>query len=161
MTRIEKAAEVARLRAEGWTGTRIAKHMGLSTSYTYALIHDPDGSKDSKRKREKYGGACEECGTRTSYAKNAPARFCPEHAHLHPNVQAHAAAQREATARRTRTIERLWAEGYTLKQIAAVFGWSMGHVAVEFHRARANGADLPYRYRTGKRAGWKFERLAA
>lgn len=58
--------------------------------------------------------------------------------------------QRGSTARieRARVIERLWADGRSLKDIAAVVGMTPGSIRVEFARLRAKGlADLPHRIR--------------
>lgn len=59
------ANAAARLRADGLSTIEIAKRLGVSRSYVRALITDPDGSKESARKK-KYGGTCADCGGRTS-----------------------------------------------------------------------------------------------
>lgn len=58
--------------------------LGLSRSYTYSLIHDPDGTQDRARK-DSYAGVCETCGGPTSGA-DGPAeapRFCRHCAPAH------------------------------------------------------------------------------
>lgn len=57
------------------------------------------------------------------------------------------ACREEEKDRRARQIERWWGEGLRLPDIADLLGWSREHLAVEFHRLREQGYDLPYRYR--------------
>lgn len=64
MTRQLRAAEVARLKAEGLNGIEIAERMGISRSYAYELLSDPGGAADRARKAS-YGGRCENCGGTT------------------------------------------------------------------------------------------------
>ena len=87
--REQRAAEVAALLAEGLNGVQIADRLGLSRAYTYALIHDPDGSKDKLRKRA-YGRPCIDCGEQTSGSdghRNAPLRCDSCHRrHIHESA---------------------------------------------------------------------------
>jgi transposase len=53
-------------------------------------------------------------------------------------------------AERAHQIERWWAEGVSRKEIAARLGWTDNHVSVEFARLRADGFDLPYRYKLSR-----------
>lgn len=52
-----------------------------------------------------------------------------------------------ATLQRRTVIQRLWADGYSIRGIAEVVGRSPNAVQVEIHRMRAAGLDVPYRYR--------------
>lgn len=52
---------------------------------------------------------------------------------------------------RGKQIERWWAEGLTLGEIAERLGWTEKHVGSELHRLREKGYELPYRYRKGGR----------
>lgn len=67
--------------------------------------------------------------------------------------------QRVARIERATEIARLWADGWTMKRIAAEFGYSLNHMAVEFFRIRRDGlADLPHRYSPERRAAMKAGR---
>jgi len=100
MTRMKKAAEVARLRARGdLTLTEIARRMGISRQYVSALLHDPDGAKQRKREssytcgrcggnRDRKAKVCEECDMAIRHEKKtwtresviaAIQRFAAEH----------------------------------------------------------------------------------
>jgi DNA-directed RNA polymerase specialized sigma24 family protein len=48
---------------------------------------------------------------------------------------------------RCQQVERMWAEGATLREIAAALGTTIGAVGVQIHRMRAEGRDLPFRRR--------------
>ena len=75
----------------------------------------------------------------------------------HTQCRACYEAKRDAaTAARDRQLEQLWAEGKRTPEIAEFFGWTRNRVSVEVAYARRRGADLPYRYTTGKRAGKVF-----
>lgn len=43
-------------------------------------------------------------------------------------------------------IQQLWLSGASLRQIRAELGITRGYLAVEIHRMREEGWDLPYRY---------------
>lgn len=76
MTRQDRAVKAAELRAQGLTGMQIAKRLGIRRSYAYALLTDPDGSRDRARKRS-YNGTCIDCGASTDGSNgraNAPKR---------------------------------------------------------------------------------------
>lgn len=70
MTRAEGAARAAELKAQGLNGLQIAERMGIGKSQAYELLSDPDGSA-RKKQRERYAGACIDCGGRT-YAGQLP-----------------------------------------------------------------------------------------
>lgn len=61
--------------------------------------------------------------------------------------------RREDRHERAERIERWWAEGLTLRQIAAKLEWTTNHAGVEVRKLREMGYDLPFRYTTGRRAG--------
>lgn len=67
-SRAENAKRVACLHAQGLNGTQIAKRLGLSVSYTYGLLSDPDGHEARERKLNS-GGVCIRCGGRTDGSK--------------------------------------------------------------------------------------------
>lgn len=70
--RAEKAKIAARLREQGYLIQEIADRMGVSRSYTSALINDPAGEQDRARKKS-YQGVCERCGGPTSGSDGAAA----------------------------------------------------------------------------------------
>jgi transposase len=63
-TRAEWHTDFDRLRKQGMTGTAIAEKFGVGSPFVYAVLNDPDGSKDKARKAS-YGGTCVDCGKRT------------------------------------------------------------------------------------------------
>ncbi len=125
MTRAERAAEAARLLDEGLNGVQIAKRLGISRSYAYALINDPTGDGDRKRK-ERYGRPCiEGCGRFTSGSDgraNAPLRC----------IQCLHSLNEERDAR----ILEAWERGETGEQIAAREGLTYGQVQGTVDHAR-------------------------
>jgi hypothetical protein len=104
VTRAERAQVAAALRAEGLLQREIAERMGLSRSYTSALLADPTGDADKARK-DRYRGVCEACGGPTTGAEG-PAktpRFC---CHCAPNLL------RKWTPERIVEAAREWARRY-------------------------------------------------
>lgn len=77
MTRQEKSAEATALHKSGLTWQEVADEMGISRSYAYDLVRDPDYSKVRARKSS-YRGTCEECGGPTdgSNGRAKAPRFC-------------------------------------------------------------------------------------
>lgn len=70
MTRVEKAAEAARLRNQGLYAREIAERMGVATSTVSSWLCDPDGSQ-LKARKDGYRGICEECGGQTDGSEGA------------------------------------------------------------------------------------------
>ena len=72
-TRLEKYAEIRRMRGRGYPVKKIAEILGMKPGGVSAIINDPDGSKQ-KTRRERYRGVCRECGKETdgSSGFNAP-----------------------------------------------------------------------------------------
>lgn len=137
--RAERAAEVARLAAEGLTGRQIAARMGISRSYAYDLLTDPEGGAVRARKGRQ-GGVCEVCGAATSYGTGGPARRC--HRHGSPRS---AELQRERALPRYRRIVDLYRAGVPVSGIADNVGMTPASVSSALHRMRAEGWDVPYR----------------
>lgn len=73
--RAANAARVAELYAQGLNGLQIAAELGLSRSYTYELLHDPEGT-DAKERKTRYSGECIDCGGPTygGNGRHAPVR---------------------------------------------------------------------------------------
>jgi hypothetical protein len=102
--RQDRARQAAQLAARGMTGTAIAAELGISTSYAYGLLTDPDGSLVRERKRL-YDRQCADCGARidgTSPGKSTG--YCVT-----------CSAKRSGFARRVWTRERI---------IAAIHDWA-------------------------------------
>jgi hypothetical protein len=76
--RAKRARQAARLKErEGLNAREIAYRMGISKTYAFDLLNDPEGLKVKARK-ESYRGICEVCGAFTNGADGptrAP-RFC-------------------------------------------------------------------------------------
>lgn len=64
MDRLDRHARIMELREQGMAVKEIGPLMGLTESGVRSLLSDPDGSKQKKR-RERYQGTCERCGTKT------------------------------------------------------------------------------------------------
>lgn len=64
-TRAEWYATVKPMRDEGLTGLEIARRTGLSSTFVYELLGDPDGSKARARK-DRNRKPCRECGAPTT-----------------------------------------------------------------------------------------------
>lgn len=113
--RADRAAEAARLRAQGLVYREIAERMGISRSYAAALICDPDGSGDRARK-DSYRGECERCGASTngSNGRHAP-KLCND-------------CFQTRYAERNETLIEMWEAGVPVSRIAATLG--MTHTAV-------------------------------
>lgn len=71
-TRAKRATEAARLKATGMNGLQIARVMGVSNSYAYELLSDPEGSRVRARK-DGYRGVCRSCGELTDGSNGAAA----------------------------------------------------------------------------------------
>jgi transposase len=141
ISRQEKAAEARRLKDAGLTWQEAVASMGISRSYYYELLGDPDGVKVAARKR-KQGGVCETCGAPTSYGSNGPARHCAAH---NPGHAISARIQHERALPRRRRVQQLWAEGKTQGEIAEAVGTTEGTISVLMFTMRREGWDLPYR----------------
>lgn len=148
MTRLEKAAEVRRLRdEEGLYWHEIGGRMGLSRSYVWALYRDPDGSKDKARKAA-YGGECVDCGARTDGSDgraNAPKRC----------AKCHARRDEERNAR----IFEAWGRGESAAEIAAREGMTVTAVGSLVHHHRSRGRDLALHRRRNRELWPELERL--
>jgi hypothetical protein len=63
--RSEWLALATRMRAQGMSGLAIARELGLSHTFVYDLLNDPDGSK-AKARKARYAGVCVDCGAKTA-----------------------------------------------------------------------------------------------
>lgn len=65
MTRGELVTAAVDLRAQGLIVREIAERLGVSRSYAYELLTDPDGTR-AKERKARYAGECVDCGAHTS-----------------------------------------------------------------------------------------------
>lgn len=143
MTRAEKVARAQALRARGLKWQEVADEMGCALNTAKRYFHDPDGVRAhaenvrAGRRREQKARydykPCPRCGSPRAY----DATLCLSCA----NADKHTAQET-----RHRTIERLWREGATLREIAAALESTPASVGVSMVRMRQAGHyDLPYR----------------
>jgi DNA-binding CsgD family transcriptional regulator len=145
-TRKERARQAADLRANGLRLVDIASRMGLSVSYTWALLDDPDGSADRERKRS-YGGKCEDCGGPTDGSNGrskAPKRCARCNAARTGSI-----VRTRADARKAEVLA-LRRQGLLNKEIADRIGDSVEAVGSLVYRMKRDGINVgpsPYRQR--------------
>lgn len=148
MTRAERAAEAARLKAEGLNGIQVAARMGVSRSYAYELLDDPEGTKVRTRKAS-YSGICVDCGAPTcgnDGRSKAPKRCAACGATRH--------------ADRNARVFRWWEQGVHTSLIASREGMTENAVLslVNWHRHR-NGEPIALRRRRSRELWPKIEQL--
>ena len=162
----EKDARAQELRAQGLTYQEIAEEMGLSSAKAaWCCCNREKVSEENLRRRSdkqewarQHRATCPRCGGPMAVGSGGRRRGTRQRPLL--CVGCRKALRREAVVARDKILEQLWAEGKSMREIAAEFGWTKGHIAVEMNYARERGANLPYRYRAGKRAaGFKFPEL--
>lgn len=93
-------------------------------------------------------GECDSCGKRLRTGTSIRCYAC------------RLAVERAARELRLGELERLWAEGLSMEEIAAQLGTTVNSLGVTMARARRAGRDLPYRYSRydePERAGTKAE----
>lgn len=132
VSRRERAETVAALLGEGLNVREVADRLGLSRAYVYALIQDPDGSRDKERKKQ-YGRPCVEgCGRTTngSDGRTGAAKRCLD-------------CERARNEDRNRRIFEAWERGETGREIADREGVTETtvHSLVNGYRRR-NGMSL-------------------
>lgn len=160
MTRDEKVAKARELRDEGLSQSEIARRVGVTPSAVFKWLNPDRAREYARRDRARPGrqesknawlrerdrspegrSICETCGGLCGIASRKHGyRECMACKRLRRKTRGH-------------EIERLWAEGRTLREIRERFGWSAGRIAMEMDWLRKNGFDLPYRYavKGGKR----------
>jgi DNA-binding CsgD family transcriptional regulator len=145
-SRQDRARQAADLRADGLRLVDIARRMGLSMAYTWALLNDPDGSADRARKRS-YGGVCDTCGGPTHGSdgrSKAPTR-CAE-----CSIARTVAIVRTRADARKAEVLALRRQGLLNKEIAKRVGTSADAVNNLVHRMKRDGINVgpsPYRQR--------------
>jgi transposase len=151
----ELRERILRLHAEtGWGASRIANEAGTSPRTVRRVVSADAAQRDrgaslrwkranpehcrrlneAKRRRDNPHD-CTRCG-----AWIAEAGLCG-------HCRAH-----DRRLERRRTIQRLWAEGATLKAIAGQLGSTAASVAVEMTYMRRDGWDVPLRHKPRAKA---------
>jgi hypothetical protein len=140
VTREQAATWAARLKAQGVPWHEAIDTMGVSKSYYYELLNDPDATKVRQRKA-KAGGTCIDCGGPTAYDTGGPAERCSE--------------CRDAFERDRDPIERAaakahpgrlrWSDEAILAALRSVAGPDGVLSTNRYEDARAAGRDLPSR----------------
>ena len=97
------------------------------------------------RKRTLYAGRCVDCGAATSGSAGRGPR-APKRCQACASRLA-AARARERAAPRRAVIERLWAEGRTVREIGELMGWAQNARESKISRLRQLGYHLPHRRR--------------
>lgn len=150
MTREEKIAKARELRAAGTGYQEIADSLGIGCSTAYSWINservapyrngraiDPERARAYDRV---YGAThrseCERCGGDRPRG-NHGGGLCE-------------ACIQDDVDQKGKSLEEMWANGLTIKEICSRLGWTKGHFSVEIHRFREKGYELPYRYKLSK-----------
>lgn len=149
MTREEKIVEARALRAGGCTYREIADRLGVSVATARRWLNpkyaeqDRRTSRDWKRRNKAHlrsysrgynelaANECPSCGGYLARQSSGPCKHCREESRHSSGL----------------LVETLWREGRSYPEICTRMGWSKGHLAHEMHHLRAEGYDLPYRYR--------------
>ena len=140
-SRAELGPRARKLRREGKMLREIAFELGVSKS-AVAEWCDPQTNRKRKARRARYAGVCELCGGRTDGSHgpgSAPSRC---RSCLLPIWQAERERQAECFCN---DLELMWAEGLTIKEIAAEAGWKANSMGAHIARLRAQGKHFPLR----------------
>lgn len=141
------------LREDGLTYDAIGRRLGVGKTTVWRWLN-PEAAKAENANRRPAQRAYERAkrAKRACGALLGPGSAYPSHARTRC-AACHRAEEAERVAVRGHKIERFWAQGLSLREIADEFVWMVNHLTVEMHGLRAKGFDLPYRYTTGLRAG--------
>lgn len=106
-------------------------------------VHNRKWCSERCRKQTLYGGTCIDCGAPTGgsdgRSPNASKRCVP------CGSRYAAALSVERAAPKRQLIERLWAEGKTSREIAAIVGWGTSQPGTAICILRNRGYNLPHR----------------
>lgn len=140
----EWAPELAAAIRRGVTPIEFARQHGCSTSWAYAVLTDPHGTK-ARRRKGTY--TCTACG-----------RSTPHDGSKHPPRRCAACEQSRNAERNAEIIER-WNEGEPEWYIAEQMGLSPGQVRGAIDKARKRGEAVSL-HRRRNRGDWpEIERL--
>jgi transposase len=146
LTREEKIKAARKIRDAGQTYAGIAGALGVSTTTVYRWLNpvqtapyrngraiDPERTRRADREyNRRHGSRCDRCGQdRPRQAKGPLCIACIQ----------------DEVDRRARRIEREWAAGRSMSEIAKGLGWTVNHLSRELHKLRERGYSLPYRHR--------------
>jgi transposase len=149
VTRAEKVKEAQSLRDGGLLDREIAERFGVTRSAVTKWLN-PNRKEWERTQNAKRGpakrawaqanrAACPSCGkpmregSRSPSHRSKSCRDCEHHRRRQPYLE------------RGKQIEGWWNEGLTYPQLQARLGWTKSRLAVEIHRLRRDGFDLPYR----------------
>ena len=138
-TRAEREALARELRDQGYLFREIAEMMGVSTSTVDSCLNDPGGLR-LKARKESYAGECVDCGARTN-GNAGPWKASLRCIECNGRVTAER-ERRRWLAHRVQ-IEAMWADGYTMREIAMEM--RIPYYKTRVSQMRARGYDLPYR----------------
>lgn len=156
MTREQKIEHAEQLRSQGLTYRDIAALVDTAENTVYCWLNPDYAERNRARSRawkarnksavrehdraydEAHKGRCRECGNAVNRRRDGC--ICMP-------------CREDKRDCRARQIERLWAEGRSLKEIAAELGCTVKSLGVRMVALRKMGYDLPHRYkvRNGKR----------
>lgn len=150
VSRGEKIAKARELRGTGAGYREIADELGIGCSTAYAWLNpervapyrngraiNPERARASDRVyTATHRSECGRCGGDRPRGKHG-GDICER-------------CIQDDVDRRGREIEAMWADGLSRKEIGARVGWSRNQTAVEIHRFREKGYELPYRYKLSK-----------
>lgn len=138
-TRAEREAIARRLRADGLKFREIAERMGVAISTVDSWLNDPGGTR-LKARQATYAGRCVDCGAVTDghAGPGKASQRC-----MGCNGRQAAIRERRRWLTHRVQIEAMWADGYTMRQIADEMG--MNYEKAMLSKLRARGYDMPYR----------------
>lgn len=138
--------EARRLVAAGASVAELAARYGVTYAAVYRVVNHERAAESRRRDNAKRRAAKREserqhrrkpclggCGALT-WHKTGQSGYCLD-----------CTPARAPARERAATVERLWNEGLTLREIAARLGSSAKSISVDVTRLRQAGHDLPYR----------------
>jgi hypothetical protein len=129
-SRRERLPVIEALLEEGYTRLEAAHELGISRGYLGAILTDPDGVQERRRK-DGYRGVCGSCGGPTD-GSNGPGKApgtCMA-CIMGGAGPTPASPPRERSAGRRAEAEAMREEGYTVEETAAELGISVGYAQV-------------------------------
>lgn len=155
MNHEERVAEAERLQdEEKLSKAEIAERMGVATKTIYRWLvpgyreKDLATSRDWKRRNK---DRTKEYDKRNHEEARVPCPSCEKP--MEPDASLCQACRSRVREQRAELLERWWAEGILVKEIARRLGWSEGYAGVEIVTLRKAGRNFPYRYK-----GWAEKR---
>lgn len=141
-------AEAKTMRERGIKLTEIADRFGVSVS-TISRWTSPGGrDRDRESSRAWKRRNAERVREYAAHRYKMRKVECPECGELMgPGSERCQSCVSDDRERRRNAIERLWHEGLKIREIAEELDTTPQTVGVEIHHMRADGRDVPHRYR--------------